>query len=324
MCASGIPAQYAEGTLSKSQAQQLILSMFPAQDRTVGTIPAGTQVADPADDPRLLSETEGHYWFQFNTGSGMQDADPLMAGATIGQTFTKTTGTFIPVPANLEETTEVTLTAEIYHQGAASLGIGDGLSDTVVLDQRFDDAQLVGRPLTIGNFVATSSVGAVAFTTTTNTYTPYIEMGDEAYPDPSNDETVTGTSYQEVLTNLPLGSQVLTGLFLNVILNGPQGAPETEERTLFDRIGYAARQGLVPTNVSVNTSGGPALNSFDAFTLNVMASVQNPDVSLPLIAELGQLSNAIQNDMSTNAAPRSANVRSSPSHCHECFEITRW
>ena len=42
MRASGIPAQYVSGTLSKSQAQQLILSMFPASYQVVGSIPAGT------------------------------------------------------------------------------------------------------------------------------------------------------------------------------------------------------------------------------------------------------------------------------------------
>ena len=36
MRTSGIPAQYAQGTLSQTLAQQLILSMFPAGDQTVG------------------------------------------------------------------------------------------------------------------------------------------------------------------------------------------------------------------------------------------------------------------------------------------------
>src|SRR5207253_790882 len=86
MRASGIPAQYEAGTLSQSQAQQLILSMFPASFQTVGYIPAGTELADPANDPQLLAETESHYWFQFDAGSGMMGADPLMVGAQVGQT----------------------------------------------------------------------------------------------------------------------------------------------------------------------------------------------------------------------------------------------
>ena len=51
MRASGIPAQYAQGTLSQSQAQQLILSMFPASYQTVGYIPAGTHDGRPGERP---------------------------------------------------------------------------------------------------------------------------------------------------------------------------------------------------------------------------------------------------------------------------------
>ncbi len=137
MRASGIPAQYVSGTLSQSQAQKLILSMFPVQYQTVGYIPAGTQTSDPANDPQLLSETESHYWFQFDTGSGMTDADPLMPGATIGQTFTTSTGTFTAVPQSLEATTEITLNAEFYNQISGLFGqlLGEsGLSTTTVLD----------------------------------------------------------------------------------------------------------------------------------------------------------------------------------------------
>ena len=224
MHASGIPAQYVSGTLSQTQAQQLILSMFPASFQTVGYIPAGTRVADPANDPQLLAETESHYWFQFDTGSGMVNADPLMAALTpsghVGQAFTASTGTFTEVPAVLRETTEVSLTAEIYSVAGAAFGLNPFIQ-TVVLDQTFNDVDLVGRPLTIGNFVSSTSVGSPVFGLVTNVYSPYIVLGDQAFPDPSHDETITGQSYQEQITNFPLGSQFLTGLFLNVTLSGP-------------------------------------------------------------------------------------------------------
>ena len=127
--ASGIPAQYVEGTLSQSQAQQLILSMFPASYQTVGYIPAGTQTSDPADDSQLLSETESHYWFEFNTGNGWENADPLMPGAQIGQTFTAATGSFTEVPDSLRAKTEVSLTAELYYPGFAAI-IGRSTNST--------------------------------------------------------------------------------------------------------------------------------------------------------------------------------------------------
>ena len=112
------------------QAQTLILSMFPASYQTVGYIPAGTQVSDPANDQTvqadgetLQEETESHYWFEFNTGNGWVNADPLMPGAQIGQTFTAATGSFTEVAQSLRQTTEVTLTAEIYSQAAAAFGL---------------------------------------------------------------------------------------------------------------------------------------------------------------------------------------------------------
>src|SRR5262249_4440503 len=154
MRASGIPAQYVSGTLSQNQAQSLILSMFPASYQTVGYIPYGTQVSDPKDDLQLLAETESHDWFQIDTGRGMMDADPLMPGAAIGKIFTPLIGTFTAVSRDLEETTELQLVAENYSQASLLFGLSSGLKDTTVLDQTFDDDYLVGRLLTIGNFVS--------------------------------------------------------------------------------------------------------------------------------------------------------------------------
>jgi transglutaminase-like putative cysteine protease len=269
--ASGIPAEYVQGALSQAEAQQLILSMFPPSFQTVGYIPSGTPTADPANDPQLLSETESHYWFRFDAGSGMQDADPLMPGATVGQTFTSATGTFTEVPDNLREKTEIQLVAELSSAGL----FGSQSSDTTVLDHTFNDVDLVGRTLTLGNFVSQSSGGFI-FTATTNTYSPYLAVGDEANPDPRLDEVIRGTDYQEVLTNFPFGSQILTGLFLNISLSGPQGPAETTSRTLFDRIGYAARQGGGSSSLSVSPGSAPAVGPLEMWTISAQASRQSP------------------------------------------------
>src|SRR5208337_5010855 len=281
MRASGIPAQYVQGTLSENQAQSLILSMFPASYQTVGYIPSGTQVSDPANDSQLLSETESHYWFEFETASGMVDADPLMPGATIGQTFTTVQDAFAEVPDALRATTEVQLVAEIYNEASAALALQDvgvsPLEDTTVLDQTFNDVDLVGRPITVGNFVSSSSLGALFLTVTTNTYSPYIEIEDDADPNPGQDQIINGTEYQEVLTNFPLASQVLTGLFLNISLSGPGTTSETFSRALVDRIGYAARQGMSPPeNLSINPSSPPIITPFDLTTLNILPGLQSP------------------------------------------------
>jgi uncharacterized membrane protein len=308
MRASGIPAQYVSGTLSFSQAQSLILSMFPASYRSIGSIPAGTQVSDPSENGQLLSETEQHYWFQFNAGSGFQNADPLMAGATIGQTFTTATGTFTQIPDNLRQKTEVKLNAEIYSQASALFGLGGGLSTSTVLDETFNDAELAGRSLTFGNFVNVSSIGALVFSSTTNSYTPYVEIGDQAYPDPSRDELITGTQYQEVYTNFPLGSQVLTGLFLDVKLSGSDTTDQTYERAIVDQIGYAARQGLDTANVSASASATPAVGPFDLYTLSVNTGLQDPNTLSPLAVENTNAFAVAASDASTTAQEADALV----------------
>ena len=70
--------------------------------------------------------------------------------------------------------------------------------------------------------MSSSTIGALAFTSTTNTYSPYLEIGRRGLPGPDQDVINDGNAYQEVLTNFPLGSQILTGLFLNITLGGPR------------------------------------------------------------------------------------------------------
>jgi uncharacterized membrane protein len=287
MRASGIPSQYAAGELSDNLAQQLIVSMFPDQYRMAGIIPPGLVTGDPEHAPELLAETRDHFWLQFDTGNGLKDADPLFAGAQIDQSFTSVTAQFAEVPDELREKTTVTLKAELYSQASALFGISDGLSQTEVLSETFNDVDLVGRPLTIGNFVSSSSSGAVTITVKTNTYSPYLAIGDVAF-DSMHDQVIRGLDYQEVMTNFPLSTKILTGLFVDITQSGPAADSQTYSRSLFDRIGYAPRQGLETTSISVDPNGAPALTSFDVYTLNILASSNNPAPPGVLAAQIQQ------------------------------------
>ncbi|MGE3818073.1 MAG: Ig-like domain repeat protein [Isosphaeraceae bacterium] len=271
MRASGIPARYARGTLSDAQARQLILSMFPEAYRTVGFISPGVAVADPANDPNLLAETRDHFWLQFDAGGGFQNADAAFAGATVGQTLAPLASTFAEVPDALREKTTVRVNAELT---SASLLGGTFQRVTTVLDQTYDNVDLVGRPLTIGHFFSTHTAGFI-ITARTNTYSPYIVMGDEAY-DFRFDDLVRGDDFQEVLTNFPFGSQTVTGVFLEVDLSGPSGPTRTYERAILDRIGYEARRGLVNANVTVDPNSSQAVTELDLLTLVVNAGRGNP------------------------------------------------
>ncbi len=300
--ASGIPAQYATGTLSLAQQKQLILSMFPAQTQLTGYVATGATLSDPANDPKLQSEAATHYWVQFDSGNGtLVDADPDFAGAAIGQTFTAVQGTFIDVPSNLNQMVTVKLNVEMYQQGF----FGPIQSTSTPLTQTFTTAELVGHPLTLSHLVQSQTEGFV-LSATTNTYTPYLIIGQNDL-NLSDDPLTIGQQYQEVITNFPFASQVLTGVSLELDTADPAGNTTTSTHTILDRIGYAARQGLATANITLPAGGQAAMSPFDNVTMNVQSSAPCPDITRVLAARdqaLLQQAIALQNTL--NAEPSNA------------------
>ena len=101
-------------------------------------------------------------------------------------------------------------------------------------------------------------------------------VGDDASPNPGQDEIIRGTDYQEVQSDFPLSSQILTGLFLNVTLAGPGYSQQTYQHTIFDGIGIAARASGAPVTVSTDPGQSPPLTELDTTTLNVLAADYDP------------------------------------------------
>ena len=143
---------------------------------------------------------------------------------------------------DLEETTEVQLVAEIYNQASALFGLVVGLAghDRPRSDVR---RRLPGGPAALDREFRQPKPGRAAIFTRRyeHLHALSLESATRPTPTPSQDEVITGTPYQEVLTNFPLGSQILTGLFLNITLSGPNGAPETFQRRYWT--GSAPRSG---------------------------------------------------------------------------------
>jgi hypothetical protein len=78
--------------------------------------------------------------------------------------------------------------------------------------------------------------------------------------------------FQEVLTNFPLGNQIVSGLFLDVTLVSPEinGAQVRREfnKSIFDRIGFPARQaGSFSVNIAPDIA--PAIRGTDIWTLAI-------------------------------------------------------
>ena len=274
---SGVPAQYEQGTLSTSFSQQLILSMFPQPQSIAGYVSTGTILGDPADDSQLLAEAANHYWVEFDAGNGtgFQAADPDFPSATIGQTFATPSASFTTIPDGLHTKVEIQLVAETTNNANTAFGLS-GQSDATVLDYTFNSVDLVGKSVTVGNFVSGQGVDVFAASQTTYTYTPYLRISDGTNPDA--DQIIDGTSYQEQFASLPFSNSILTGLFLNITLTTPQAngsvTTQTIEKTLLDRIGIVARQ---TGSSSLNLAGAgsqPAVSQFDITTLSFSPSPQ--------------------------------------------------
>ena len=248
--------------------------MFPQFDG--GAHPRRPTLSDPANDPKLLADTRDHYWFQVDTGTGFVDADTSgLPGGALGKSFTTTTDTFAEVDDALRHKVRVSLDVEKYSAATAAFVGGGGLGTVTVLDQTFNSVDLVGRSLTVSQFVVSNSINAAFLSEKINTYSPYIAVGDEGVPLEQSD-VIRGTDYQEMITNFPLGSQILTGVFMDVELSGPDSPTETNRSTLADRIGFDIRQNGGSPNLQVDKDSPPLLTEADAFTIFAMPGLGNP------------------------------------------------
>jgi len=306
--ASGVPAQYAQGTLPDVLAQELILSMFSEPLRVTGFIPDGATLSDPANDPELLTETRDHFWVQFDTGTGLQDADPSFSTATLGQTFAPVGTTFDEVPDAMRHKVRLQVDRELANTASALFGFGSPLGRATVLNETFNAAELSGKPLSIGHFVDRQAIGTPIFTSITNVYSPYIAVGDYAFPI-SQDDLRRGTDYQELITSFPFGTQVLTGLFLTVETSGPGTAGEVLERTLLDLIGFDVRTHGGTPNLNFDPAGPPTLTDTDIFTVNVATGPMLPGVQYSLTQEIAGLQTRLRASQSNpSLTPDSADA----------------
>ncbi len=313
--ASGIQAQYVQGTITSAQKQQLILSMFPTYTQLLGC-PQNTFLNPVQTDSTLAFDLANHFWVEY--GSGNTVLDPSFAGAVSGQVFGTPVTTFQTVPAALRQQVTLRLNAEIYQQASAALVPGGtGLSTTTVLQQTFNTDTLAGKPISVGNLVNMAGQSALVISSTTITYSPYFLLG-QGGTDITQDPIIFGQDYQEVFTNFPLGSQVLTGLFLEVDTQNPNldnqtvyPAPPstvTYARTIFDRIGFAARQGFATANVTVPSPPKEAISNADIVTVNVLPGLQSVQAFQNQQTRIGNINQQIQSIQAQVQALPSTNL----------------
>ena len=267
--AAGLPARYVQSALTTAQAQELLLSMFPQRLNIVGCLSDGAILADPLNDAQLISDAQDHYYVEVDLGNGFTPADPTL-GVTLGDAVAPNQGTSTEASDSLRHKVTVRLQAELINSFP-----GSPPEMSTPLNETFLTVELVGKSVVVGHFVKSDSLPSLVFGATTNTYTPYILIGQND-PSISDDPIIRGTDYQEYLTSFPLGSSILTGVFLEIDVVSPTGTTETFERTLLDRIGFAARHSGGTSGIA-SPGDEPALSDLDLVVINVLPGLQSPD-----------------------------------------------
>ena len=231
--AAGIPARYRHGTLNPADAQILIATMFPVQAGGAGSIPAGTPISDPVNDPDLLALVSDHWWVEaYLPGSGWTNLDPSFASAQPGDVFA-TPGTndrIAELPTTLRHKITFKLDIEQFNEFPIN---GTGLTHEYPVNISFTTVELAGSPLTFGHLVETEVQGGIV-TNVIHTYTPYFTIE-------GTDEFTFGETYQDLLSNFAFGTSFTTGAWLTVETEDPDGHVESFTRELKDLIGQDVR-----------------------------------------------------------------------------------
>ncbi len=305
--ASSIPSRYRHGTLNEGNAQKLILSMFPTPTSVIGHVPQGTEISNPQSDPHLLAETADHWWVEaYLPGLGWRDLDPSFQDANVGQSFvaggsvaTDGTDRIAEIPDTLRHKVTITLRVEEYHP----LNVGNsGLANTYPLAHTFNAVELVGNPVTLGHLVNTESASGLVFYWVRHNYVPYLQIEGRS-------DLIEGQSYQDLASNFPFGTFLITGLWLIVNIRDSKGNVETHTREIVDKLGFEARQSGGTVSVSYQGGTSAIINEFDNLTLLFAPSLISPDAaarrSTALVAEAGQLKRSqdlLQEIEATNTA----------------------
>ncbi|HNB52577.1 MAG TPA: transglutaminase domain-containing protein, partial [Anaerolineales bacterium] len=257
--AAGIPARYRHGALEITDAQTLIASMFPAHTGLAGSIPAGTSVSDPVNDPDLLALVSDHWWVEaYLPGSGWTNLDPSFADAQPGDVFaTPGADDRIPeLPDNLRH--KVTFKLEVEQYSQFPIG-GSNLVRLYPIEVTFNTVELASRPLTFGHIVETEVQGGV-YSNVSHTYTPYFTVE-------GTDDYTLGETYQDLLTTFPLATVFTTGAWLTVETQDADGHVEGFTREVKDLIGQDVRLNGGALNLTPPPNNAPLFGPGDAFVM---------------------------------------------------------
>jgi uncharacterized membrane protein len=277
--ASGQTARYVQGTLNSSLQAAVISAMFAPRNQILGCLPPGVNTSNPVGSG-LNGQLNPHFWVEY--GGGNTPLDPTLRTNQAGQTYGTAASRFTEIPEALRQKVTVRLVTETYNAAGALFGLGVGTA--TVLEQTFETAAVYGKPISIGHFVSTRALAGPTASANIYTYSPYLTVGDPA-GDVRQQELIRGTDFQESLTNYPLSSIILTGLFLEVDAEDRNEQRRTYRKTILDRIGIAARRNGGRISVSPGDLTA-SISEQDITTVNILGGLQGPAVFAQLNARL--------------------------------------
>ncbi|GAB4581713.1 MAG: hypothetical protein Fur0022_44630 [Anaerolineales bacterium] len=256
--AAGVPARYRHGSLNPANAQTLIASMFPAQAGIAGSIPDGTPVSDPLNDPTLLALVTDHWWVEaYLPDSGWTNLDPSFADAQPGDVFA-TPGAndrIAELPANTRQ--QVTFELEVEQYNSFPIG-GVYLSTFTPLVATFSVPELASKAVTFGHMVVTDVQGGI-YSNVIHTYTPYFAVGGD-------DVLYFGDEFQDLLTTFPLATHFTTAEWLHVTITAPNGqVTDSFTRELKDLIGLDVRLNGGSPTITLPEDNAPFATGSDLF-----------------------------------------------------------
>ncbi|MBN1890657.1 MAG: hypothetical protein JW850_21865, partial [Thermoflexales bacterium] len=110
-----------------------------------------------------------------------------------------------------------------------------GLEYGYPLSRTFNAVELVGNPATLQHLVQTDVRTGFVFYTVQHVYTPYLVVDSHA-------QAIEGNSFQDLVSNFPFGTMLVTAEWLMVDLRDASGKVETHVREIFDSVGFERRQ----------------------------------------------------------------------------------
>lgn len=245
---SGLQARFARGTLSQSNAQALLQTMFtPGLEFGLQSVESSGETADPLNDLGLLAEASDHVWVQAYTGDGWLDLDPTFPGAQMGDRRADP-------QATLDQ-----LADECYHRLHIRVRLeritSEGLEITYPLSHQTRIADLIGQKVVFRHILEqmgsqggmeAAEIGRV-IGARQRRYHPLLQIGDRALLGELFTEA-EGLDLDAPVGRMAqaLGDQSeeagpLSGEWLELTLLYPDGSEETIERAVFDRLGPSAR-----------------------------------------------------------------------------------